>query len=168
MSLSAYRNWPEYRPELAKQDGVAGRAPDSLFKDAIQRDPSLCDSCFSERAYYVSMQWKCGDRGWQPYRRRYHIPGRNDPDPNRDLRSDGGPVCCAQCGMAWGQDRPLSHRQATAHAGRISDALARRGIDHDRKTLLAVTVDKIADPDTTGVEDATVFPDAVAAAVRGV
>lgn len=166
MSLSAYRSWDEYRPELSKEKGASGRTPDSLFKDAIQRDPSLCNSCFTERAWYVSLQWKCGEQGWKPYKRRYYIAGKNDPDPNQDLRHDGGPICCAECGMASGQDRPLSYRQATAHAGRISEALSNRGIDHDRRTLLAVTVDRVRLEDTTGVEDAKVFPQAVSEAVR--
>lgn len=173
-ALSAYREPPEYRPELSKSRGVTvsnhgdkdGIGADSLFKDAIQRDPSLCNNCFSERFDYISIQWKCGSQGWMNYSRRYPVPGRNSPDPNRQLRSDGGPLCCAECGHHTGKDRALSHRVATAHAGRISDALARRGIEHDRRVLLAHTVERNKIPDSTGVEDVQVFPQAVSKAVR--
>lgn len=166
MSLSAYREPAGYRPELTKERGAEGIAADSLFKDAIQRDPSLCNSCFSERFEFVRVEWKCGDQGWLPWSRRYPIPGQNDPDPRRDLRHDGGPICCANCGHHTGVTRRLSYRTATAHAARISDALHRRGIEHDRKTLLAVTMDRIAIEDTTGKEDDEVFRPAVSEAVR--
>lgn len=168
MSLSAYREPEGYHPELSKQRGADGRTPESLFKDAIQRDPSLCNNCFAERFDHVKIEWKCGKLGWLEWSRRFAIPGRNAPDVARELRRGGEPVCCATCGHHTGKDRELSYRTATAHAGRLSAALFHRGVAHDRKTLLAVTVDRINMEDTTGVEDAQVFPQAVAEAVRAV
>lgn len=168
MSLSAYRSPEEYRPELTKERGADGIAAESLFKDAIQRDPSLCNNCFADRFEFVRIEWKCGEQGWLPWSRRYCIPGRNDPDPRRDLRHDGGPICCSHCGHHTGKTRRLSKRTATAHAGRLSDALSARGIEHDRKTLLAVTLDRVSSGDYTGIEDAQVFPQAIREAVRAV
>lgn len=167
MSTTQYREPPDYRPSLGKSRGTPNRAPESLFKDAVQRDPSLCNSCFSERFDFEERQFLCGELGWLDWSRRYPIPGRNAPDVSRELRR-GRPIFCAHCGHKNGKDRCLSHREATAHAGRLSAALSRRGVEHDRKTLLAVTVDKISEPDTTGVEDAAVFAPAVREAVLAV
>lgn len=167
MSTTPQREPQGYRPQLAKDRGTPDREAGSLFKDAIQRDPSLCNNCFHERFDYQERQFMCGELGWLDWQRRYPIPGQNDPDPSRELRR-GRPVFCAHCGHKSGKDRCLSHREATAHAGRISAALYRRGVDHDRKTLLAVTVDRCAIEETTGTEDASVFPQAVSEAVRAV
>ena len=174
MATSIKRDPEGYYPELFKARGVEvakrgesdGRSPDSLFKDAIQRDPSLCNNCFSDRFDHIAVEWLCGEQGWQDWSRRYPIPGRNSPDPMQEQRHGGEPLCCAECGHHTGKDRPLSKREACAHAGRISDALMARGVEHDRKTLLAVTLDRIAIEDTTGVEDVQVFPYAVSEAVR--
>lgn len=163
-----YRDPQGYHPELTKQQGATGRAPESLFKDAIQRDPSLCNNCFADRFDYVKVEWECGELGWLEWSRRYAIPGRNSPDVARDLRRGGEPVCCSSCGHHTGKDRELSKRTATAHAGRLSAALFKRGVDHDRKTLLAVTLDRVCSGDYTGVEDAKVFPQAIREAVRAV
>ena len=179
MATSIKRDPEEFRASLGKEKGVPlawdedtdddeGYAPDSLFKEAIQRDPSLCNNCFNDRYDYVAIEWLCGEQGWQNWSRRYPVPGRNSPDPMREQRHGGEELCCAECGHHTGKDRPVSKRQACAHAARISDALAARGIEHDRKTLLAVTLDRCAIEDTTGVEDAAVFPNAVTEAVRAV
>lgn len=167
MSVINYREPDEFRPSLAKSRGAPDRAAGSLFREVIQRDPSLCNNCFSERFDYQELQWWCGEQGWQDWQRRYPIPKQNTPDPNRELRR-GRPIFCSHCGHKSGKDRALSHEEATAHAARISDALTRRGIGHDRKTLLAMTVDMMREPDSTGVEDVAVFEPAVAEAVRAV
>lgn len=155
------------RPIRIHTDDAPNHHPSEVFRREVQRAPEFCNNCFSFRFEFDAQSFRCGELGWLDYERRYPVPGRNDPDPVRELRR-GRPVFCAHCGHKSGKDRPLSHEQATAHAARISDALARRGIPHDRKTLLAVTVDKISEPDTTGVEDDHVFRVAVAEGVRAV
>lgn len=139
-----------------------------VFRDVIQRTSEYCRNCFAYRYDFIGHDFYCGRLGWQRYERRYPVPKANDPDPNRELRSAGNPLCCAECGHHNGKDRGLTPNEATAHAGRLSRALAREGIAHDRETLLCVARRLAYEPGTSNAEDERVFAPAVAEAILAV
>ena len=154
------------RPLRFKRDRTPDKHPSDVFVDLIQKSPEYCNNCFSRRFSFHGLDFHCGELGWLKWERRYPVPKRNDPDPHRQLRHDGGPLCCSTCGHHNGQDRSLSANEVTAHAGRLSRALDNEGIAHDRETLLREARRRAYEPDTSGAEDMRVFSPAVAESIR--
>ena len=157
---------PGGRPLRIERDRTPQKHPSDVFTDLIQRKPQYCNNCFNRRFSYFAYDFHCGVLGWLEYKRRYPVPKRNSPDPLREQRQGGQKLCCAECGHHTGKDRTLTVNEATDHAGRISKALRRQGVAHDRETLLREARRRAHDPDTSGAEDERLFSPAVAEAIR--
>lgn len=160
MSITNYREPEEHRPQYGRALGAPNIESDDTFKDVIQRDPCVCNNCFTDRFDVEAVEWWCGSLGWLDWERFWPIAGRNDPDPNRNpsVRGGGEPVHCANCGFGGVRNRPLSMHQATEYAANLSRALDTRDVDHDTEVLLREVRRRKRDPDAQGKDDAIFAP----------
>ena len=127
----------EYEPTYSKYFAPPDIRPEKVFSEVIQRDKSLCSNCYHSRWDYEAIEFRCGELGWLLWERRYPIPGRNYPDPLRDQRHDGSPICCNSCGFESGQRKgELPTHEALDYTCNISRALFERGHAHDPEILL--------------------------------
>ena len=157
---------PDYCPTYSKHYETLDLKPADVFPRVIQRDRSLCSNCYADRYDYRAVEFWCGSLGWLLWERPFPIAGRNDPDPPKDERHDGRPICCTSCGFESGRRKgELPKPEAMAIAENISQALTRRGYDHDREILLRAVWKHKGEPGRQG-QRGKVFGDAVAEAVR--
>jgi hypothetical protein len=155
-----YRNW-DVDTETDESDDAT-----EPFKDIIQRDPCVCDHCFTLRYNEIAHEWWRGDFGWMEYNNWIPIPGRSEAVPG-DEPSKGTRLACSECGHRRGKHRPISREKLHAYAHNISETLTEKGIDHNKRVLLE-TVRELDVSENQGKPDSDIYQPAVRRAVRSV
>lgn len=154
-SLTAkYRDW----------DGcVDTQTDDTPFKDLIQRDPCVCDHCFTLRYEELSHEWSQGELGWMEFRMWVPIAGRSTEIPSDD--GHGTRLACQACGHRTTKHRPLPKHKVNEMADNLSQTLTEKGIDHDND-VLRHTIERRNVSANQGRQDSDVFAPAVKAAIE--
>lgn len=150
-----YRNWDAY-PESERESDP--------FKDLIQKDPVVCDNCFTVRFEAETHEWWRGSFGWIDYERWHPIPDRSEEVP-ADSTTQGTKLACANCGCRKMKQRPVPKYLVQEYANNISETLDFKEIEHDRQRLLA-EVEERNTSENQGRQDSHVFSPAVKAAIR--
>lgn len=158
-TTAKYRNWEA-------DSAATGTEP---FKDLIQRDPVVCDHCFTYRYETENKQWYRGDEGlgWMPYSRWYPIPGRSTDVPAQ-MPSQGTRLACSYCGYRKEKHRPVDATEIAVLTGNICETLQRKGIGFDVERLVAEVRERMQEPENQGRQDSHVFRPAVRRAVRDI
>jgi len=156
-ATAKYRNWDEYESQQADFDP---------FKELLQRDPRVCDNCFTLRYEDVRFDWKCGELGWLSYRRFVpRRPSERHMSVYADRVTGGVRLACGDCGRRGSKARPLSKDRLFEVVANISTTLDEKGIAHDGDVLRSVASERNCSA-TQGRQDSDVLSPAVAAAIR--
>lgn len=134
------------------------------FKDLIQRDPTICDHCFTTRYTELSREWWRGSFGWLPHSQFLPLPDRNVEIPAESV-SKGMRLTCSNCGHRKTKHRPVPKTRVQQFAENISASLDRKGIVHDRGVLVSA-VSELNTSANQGKQDSHVFAPAVDEALR--
>lgn len=157
-----YRNWDEYQKSSDDDSAVD---PENAFRDLIQRDGTICDNCFLDRYEAVTHEWWRGSFGWLDYERWVPHPERSERVP-ADTTASGTRLACSECGhRVRSKQRPVPKHLIEEYAENISEALDKKGIDHQRDVLIQEVVARNTS-DTQGRQDTDVFGPAVERAIR--
>lgn len=155
-SLTAkYRDWDSYA-DVRESDNIA-------FKDLIQRDPCICDHCFTLRYEELSHEWSQGELGWMKFNIWTPIADRSTEIPADDGR--GTRLACQNCGHRSTKHRPLTKDNVRDVAENLSQTLNEKDIEHDEQVLFH-TVERRNVSANQGRQDSHVFAPAVRAAIE--
>lgn len=161
-----YRNWTE----TTAGDGSADDTdpdPSNAYADLIQRDPTVCDTCFLTRYDITAVDWWRGTFGWSKYVTWDARPDANAAIPAAEA-SDGMRLACDGCGARTGTKlRPIPADNIADYTANLSDALADKQIRHDTDVLHAEVADRNTSENQLR-QDSHVFAPAVAEAIRAV
>lgn len=159
-----YRNWS---PTADAQDDGAAPDPSNAYQDIIQRDPTVCDTCFLVRYDITAVEWWRGTFGWSEYVKWDAHPDTNTPIPAAEA-SEGMRLACEGCGARTGTKlRPIPSDRIEQYTRHLSDALAGKQIRHDTDVLLTEVRERNTSENQMR-QDSHVFAPAVAAAIRAI
>lgn len=128
-SLTAkYRDWDAYDTG----DDSSSDAPEP-FKDIIQRDPCVCDHCFTRRYDEEAHEWSQGELGWMEFNNWVAVPERSEPIPADE--GSGTRLTCAECGHKSTKHRPLSKDDVADFTKNLITTLDEKGIEFDADVL---------------------------------
>ena len=164
----------QYSPEYSKQRDdfdAAGSEPNSnveranidetsardVFKNLIQRDPSVCNHCFSEKYDSFVHEYWTGDTWMMRKDRQWADESGNLP---AEPAGEGTRPTCA-CGSRYEHYRPISVSDAIEFAHNLSNSLRMRGVDHDKNTLIDAVHDLARRPENQHRQDEGVFQAAI-------
>lgn len=156
-----YRNWPEYQDSDDEDEDFDLQ---DAFKDLIQRDPTVCDNCFSMKYTRISHQWWRGSFGWLDYERWLPLPGAVTDVP-ADETAQGTKLACSECGHRTGKSRPIPKADIVGCAKNISETLDAKEVEHDYRVLIH-EVERRNTSENQGKQDSHVFGPAVEKALR--
>ena len=158
-SEEKYRNWKQYEQRRKRLDP---------FKDLFQRDPRVCDNCFTLRYEEVKLEWWRGDDelGWMPFEQFIPIaPQDRHQEFHPEEIATGTLLTCGRCGHRNTKHRPQAKESVREIADHICETLTEKGIDHDSR-LLKHTVERRNTSANQGKQDSHVFSPAVHAAIE--
>lgn len=124
---SKYRNWDEYEVTDDETDDF------SPFKDLIQRDPCVCDHCFTRRYDEEAHEWSQGELGWMTFNLWIAVPERSDPIPADDGR--GTRLTCSECGHNTTKHRPIPKDEIGDITDNLIQTLEEKGVEHNADVL---------------------------------
>lgn len=150
-----YRGWDEY----VDDETDAGPDAANAFRDLVQRDPTVCDNCFSLLFSRETHEWWRGSFGWVDYERWIPYPDKVADAPANET-SQGTTLVCAECGHGRTKNRPIPKRLMRDYAENICEVLDRKGIEFDRRVVLH-EVSRRNTSANQGRQDSDVFAPAV-------
>lgn len=157
-TAAKYRAWEEYETEE--------RQCNEAFKDLLQRDPVVCDTCFTQRYDVYSVEWWRGEFGWMDYVKWTSRDGLSEELPCDGDPTGGMRLACATCGTRGGvKHRPVPGRLVAEYTANISNTLADKRIDHDPHVLHRHVREQNTSENQCK-QDSHVFGPAVKAAIR--
>lgn len=167
-----YRGWDDDElgevaaPDEEQGQRGAGPAADCAYRDLIQRDGAVCDTCFTRRYDVLTYEWWRGSFGWLDYEQWTALSGRSVPVPSDEGHAAAGNrLACADCGMSAGKSRPIPKAKLRRYVGNLSDTLRAKEIDHCPEALHR-EVRRRNTSENQMRQDSHVFEPAVALAIR--
>lgn len=158
-TAAKYRSW----------DGLddAPDENDSAYVDLVQRDPVVCDTCFTRRYDVFAKEWYRGSFGWMDYVTWDSLPGVSDPVPcDGDAPTGGMRLACSDCGTRGGvKHRPIPKARIHEYTANLSNTLSDKQIDHDPEVLHR-EVERRNTSDAQCRQDTDVFEPAVERAIH--
>lgn len=150
-------NPPSPDDELPESSGA--------FKDILQRDPTVCNNCFSITHDAVAYDRWSGVHGWTTLEWWDARPDATIPAHHE--RMTYGMTSACTCGeITAGKRRPLSYSETLEYGENILGVLDEKDIDVDAFEFRRVLRERKSDPDLQGREDLGVFAPAVDAGIR--